>query len=65
VEDDIGDGVRVMLLSQREIIADGPPGDILGSSPLFAPQIARLFPGTGWLTAETALKRLNPKSNQG
>jgi hypothetical protein len=26
---------------------------------LFAPQVARLFPGTGWLTVEDALGGLN------
>ncbi len=41
---------RVLLLSQGEIIASGPPQEVLGTSPFFAPQIARLFPGTGWLT---------------
>ena len=48
---------RVMLLSQGEIIADDAP-EVLTSSPLFAPQVARLFPGTDWLTAEDALKGL-------
>lgn len=43
---------RVVLMSQGEIIAQGAPATVLGSSPLFAPQIARLFPGTGWLTPE-------------
>ncbi len=43
---------RVLLTSQGELIAGGDPRDVLGSSPLFAPQVARLFPGTGWLTAE-------------
>ena len=43
---------RVVLMSQGEIIADGPPADVMGSSPLFAPQIARLFPGRGWLTVD-------------
>jgi energy-coupling factor transport system ATP-binding protein len=48
---------RVMLLSQGEIIADAAP-EVLTTSPLFAPQVARLFPGTGWLTAEDALEGL-------
>lgn len=43
---------RVILLSQGEVIAAGDPGAVLGSSPMFAPQVARLFPGTGWLTVE-------------
>jgi energy-coupling factor transport system ATP-binding protein len=43
---------RVILMSQGEIIAQGAPAEVMGASPLFAPQIARLFPGTGWLTAE-------------
>jgi energy-coupling factor transport system ATP-binding protein len=48
---------RVMLLSQGEIIADEAP-QVLTSSPLFSPQVARLFPGTGWLTAQDALSGL-------
>jgi len=48
---------RVALLSQGEIIADAPP-ELLTTSPLFAPQIARLFPGTGWLTVDDALDGL-------
>jgi len=46
---------RVLLMSQGEIIAGGEPAEVLGASPLFAPQVARLFPGTGWLTPEDAL----------
>jgi energy-coupling factor transport system ATP-binding protein len=49
---------RVLLLSQGEIIADAAPA-MLTASPLFSPQVARLFPGTGWLTAEDALDDLN------
>lgn len=49
---------RVLLLSQGEIIADAAPA-MLTASPLFSPQVARLFPGTGWLTAEDALDGLN------
>lgn len=46
---------RVVLMSQGEMIAQGAPATVLGSSPLFAPQIARLFPGTGWLTPEDVI----------
>ena len=46
---------RVVLMSQGEIIADGAPAQVLGASPLFAPQVARLFPDSGWLTPEDAL----------
>ena len=46
---------RVVLMSQGEIIAQGAPAEVLGASPFFAPQIARLFPGTGWLTPEDVL----------
>lgn len=46
---------RVILMSQGEIIAQGSPASVLATSPLFAPQIARLFPETGWLTVEDVL----------
>jgi energy-coupling factor transport system ATP-binding protein len=49
---------RVLILSEGEIIADGPAADVLDASPLFAPQMARLFPGRGWLTVEEALALL-------
>ena len=41
---------RVVLMSQGEIIANGPPNEVMATSPLFAPQVARLFPNSGWLT---------------
>ncbi len=49
---------RVALMSQGEIIASGDPAQVLGASPLFAPQVARLFPESGWLTVEDSLKHL-------
>lgn len=50
---------RVVLMSQGEIIANGSPAEVMGASPLFAPQVARLFPGRGWLTPHDALRGLN------
>jgi energy-coupling factor transport system ATP-binding protein len=50
---------RAILLGRGEVIADGPAASVLGASPLFAPQIARLFPGTGWLSPEDALRGLS------
>ncbi len=51
---------RVVLLSQGEIIAQGTPAEVLGTSPLFAPQVARLFPGAGVLTVAEVLPALEP-----
>jgi energy-coupling factor transport system ATP-binding protein len=48
---------RVVILSQGRVIADDAP-QALTASPLFAPQVARLFPGSGWLVAEDVLSGL-------
>jgi len=50
---------RVIILSEGEVITSGPTAQILSGTPLFAPQIARLFPGRGWLTVEDALAVLD------
>lgn len=47
---------RVVILSQGEMIAEGRPGEVLTASPLFAPQIAKLFPQQKWLTTQDVLK---------
>lgn len=41
---------RVVVLSQGEVIATGPTAEVLTASPLFAPQMAKLFPDKQWLT---------------
>ena len=46
---------RVVLMSQGEVIANGSPLTVMGASPLFAPQVARLYPGTGWMTVDDVL----------
>ncbi len=49
---------RVIILSQGKVIADDAPG-VLTASPLFAPQVARLFPERGWLVVEDVLSGLS------
>jgi energy-coupling factor transporter ATP-binding protein EcfA2 len=47
---------RVVLMSQGEVIAAGSPQTVMGASPLFAPQVARLYPGRRWMTVEDVLQ---------
>jgi energy-coupling factor transport system ATP-binding protein len=42
---------RVVILAAGEAVADGDPGEVLGDSSVFAPQMTRVF-GPGWLTPE-------------
>lgn len=51
---------RVVILEAGAVAADGPAKAVLSTSPLFAPQIARLWPGRGWLTVEQAWTALAP-----
>jgi len=46
---------RTVMLSQGEVIAAGPTREVLTGAPQFAPQMARLFPGRGWLTVGDVL----------
>lgn len=48
---------RVVVLAGGEVVADGAPGEVLGDSPVFAPQMARVF-GPGWLTPEQVARAM-------
>jgi energy-coupling factor transport system ATP-binding protein len=39
------------MLAGGRVLADGSPQEVLGDSPVFAPQTARVF-GPEWLTPE-------------
>jgi len=57
---------RVMILDEGGIAAEGSPQELLGAPAFgdskaanpFMPQMARLFPGTGWLTVADVLAGL-------
>lgn len=49
---------RVALLGDGELVVEGPAPSVLGESLLLSSQVAKLFPGHGWLTAEQALAAL-------
>jgi energy-coupling factor transporter ATP-binding protein EcfA2 len=53
---------RVVVLSQGEVVANGPPAEVLPASPFLAPQVAQVCPGTGWLTVEDVLSALNVRA---
>lgn len=41
---------RVIVLAEGEIVADGPTADVVTSSPMFAPQVAKVLAPQPWLT---------------
>ncbi|WP_298400912.1 ABC transporter ATP-binding protein [uncultured Chloroflexus sp.] len=49
---------RVVLLSEGEVVVEGPATELLGNSLIFSSQVAKLFPGRGWLTVAQALAGL-------
>jgi energy-coupling factor transport system ATP-binding protein len=48
---------RVIMLAGGELAAEGPPEDVLGDSPVFAPQTARVF-GPCWLTPDRVVNAM-------
>ncbi len=51
---------RVAVLEGGKIARNGPPAQVLSDWAAFAPQMARLFPGSGWLTVEDVLRQHLP-----
>jgi energy-coupling factor transport system ATP-binding protein len=41
---------RVAIIADGEIVADGPTSAVVRSSPLFAPQVAKILTPQAWLT---------------
>jgi energy-coupling factor transport system ATP-binding protein len=43
---------RVVVLADGEVVADGPTADVVVSSPVFAPQVAKVLYPQHWLTVD-------------
>jgi len=41
---------RVVVMSEGEVVADGPTAEVVGASPAFAPQVAKVLAPQPWLT---------------
>jgi energy-coupling factor transport system ATP-binding protein len=53
---------RVVVMAEGEIVSDGPTTEVLGGSPAFAPQVAKVL-GPPWLTVDdvrAALSEVGP-----
>lgn len=49
---------RVLLMADGEVVADGAAHEVLTSTPLLAPQVATVLPGSGALTVADVAERL-------
>lgn len=49
---------RVVVLAGGDVVSDGPARDVLGSSPLFAPQVAKILAPVAALTVDDVRERL-------
>jgi energy-coupling factor transport system ATP-binding protein len=43
---------RVVILAEGEVVADGPTSEVVTSSPMFAPQVAKILAPQPWLTVD-------------
>lgn len=43
---------RVVILADGEVVADGPTTEVVTSSPMFAPQVAKILSPQVWLTVD-------------
>ncbi|MEU5154542.1 ATP-binding cassette domain-containing protein [Glycomyces sp. NPDC021274] len=54
---------RVVILSDGEVVADGPARQIVAASPMFAPQVEKVLPG--WLTVSEVAEALGRSETSG
>ena len=42
----------MVILADGEVVADGPTTEVVTSSPMFAPQVAKILSPQAWLTVD-------------
>src|SRR5690625_123286 len=55
---------RVVVMAEGEVVADGPATEVIGASPAFAPQVAKIL-GEQWLTVDQVRARLQAADGLG
>ena len=55
---------RVVVLADGEVVADGPAADVVGSSPVFAPQVAKVLAPRGFLTVDEVRLALDRQASR-
>jgi energy-coupling factor transport system ATP-binding protein len=53
---------RVVVLADGEVVADGPVRSVIATSPMFAPQVAKILRPQPWLTVSQVAAALEPAS---
>jgi energy-coupling factor transport system ATP-binding protein len=53
---------RVIVLADGEPVADGPTAEVVGASPMFAPQVAKVLRPQPWLTVSDVAEALEAAS---
>ena len=56
---------RVVILAEGEVVADGPTSDVVMSSPMFAPQVAKILSPQAWLTVDQVAAVIHPDDSFG
>jgi energy-coupling factor transport system ATP-binding protein len=50
---------RIILLENGQVSAEGVPAEVLANDSTFEPQVAKIFPGQGWLTINDVVGELD------
>lgn len=53
---------RVVILADGDVVADGPTSQVVTSSPMFAPQVAKIMSPQGWLTVDQVADAMSDAS---
>jgi energy-coupling factor transport system ATP-binding protein len=55
---------RVLVMAEGEVVSDGPTAEVVVSSPVFAPQVAKVMAPQSWLTVSEVATALSPTRHE-